>query len=50
MSVQFEAACRGVPALAIRLCGDVHDPLGLVAPLLQRLRLLRALQGPDRQR
>ena len=32
----------GLPALAVSLRGDIHNPLGLIAALLQRLSLLRA--------
>ena len=39
-----------LPALAICLGGDINNPLGLIAALLQRLRLLRAFNGPNRQR
>ena len=33
---------RSLPALAISLGGHVNNPLGLIATLLQRLRLLDA--------
>ena len=39
-SLPFGDGC--LPALAVSLRGDIHNPLGLIAALLQRLSLLRA--------